>query len=47
MNLDVMALSGDDATVNEVVQQRASEFAAHGFDLKEVTLEGSRETYAF
>lgn len=44
MNLNVLALSGDEATVNEIVQQHASEFAAHGFDLTEVTLKGSEET---
>lgn len=47
MNLDVLALSGDDATVNEVVQQHTSSFAAHGFNFKEATLEGSQELGRF
>jgi hypothetical protein len=47
MNLDVMALSGDDTTVNEVVHRYTSGFAAHGFDFKEVTLEGSQELGRF
>lgn len=47
MNLDVLALSGDDATVNEVVQQHSSSFAAHGFDFKELTLDGSQELGRF
>jgi hypothetical protein len=42
MNLDVLALVGDDSVVNEVVHQHAPGFAAHGFEFKEVTLEGSQ-----
>ena len=47
MNLDVLALKGDDAIVNEVMHQYSPAFAAHGFDLKEVTLEGSQELGRF
>lgn len=47
MNLDVLALSGDDAVVNEVVHQYSAAFAAHGFDFKEVTLEGSQKLGRF
>ena len=47
MNLDVLALTGDDAVVNEVVHQHTSEFAARGFEFREVTLEGSQELGRF
>jgi hypothetical protein len=47
MNLDVLALTGDDAIVNEVVHQHATEFAVHEFEFKEVTLEGSQELGRF
>ena len=47
MNLDVLALTGDDAVVNEVVHQHTPGFAARGFDFKEVTLEGSQELGRF
>ena len=47
MNFDVLELTGDDAIVNEVVHQHAPAFAAHGFQFKEVTLEGSQELGRF
>jgi len=47
MNLDVLALTGDDSVVNEVIHQHAPAFAAHGFEFKEVTLEGSQELGRF
>jgi len=47
MNLDVLALTGDDAVVNEVMQRYTPGFAARGFEFKEVTLEGSQELGRF
>jgi hypothetical protein len=47
MNLDGLTLAGDDATVNEVIRRHASAFAAHGFELNEVTREGSVELGRF
>ena len=47
MNFDVLALTGDDVVVNDAVQQSAPEFAARGFDFKEVTLEGAQELGRF
>lgn len=47
MSLDVLALTGDFSVVNEVVQQHAPGFAARGFELKDVTLAGSKELGRF
>lgn len=47
MNLDVLALTGDDSIVNEVIHKHAPAFAACGFEFKEVTLEGSQELVRF
>jgi hypothetical protein len=47
MNQAEVALTGDFATVNEVVRQHAPGFATRGFELTGVTLEGSPRLQRF
>ncbi|MGA3045469.1 MAG: hypothetical protein ABSD67_02530 [Terracidiphilus sp.] len=47
MNFDALELAGDDAIVNDVVLLHSFDFATHGFNFKEVTLEGSQELERF
>jgi len=47
MGLDDLVLTGDFATVHDVVLQYAPVFAAHGFAFKGVALQGSAELVRF